>query len=65
METICLPVRRYAVFCDIFGRNHAIVVRGDDIERAPTWGGFVGWLGSVKPPTIRVVSEKNKGGKRT
>lgn len=51
---IRLPVRRYAIFAGIFG-HYAIVIRGDDIERAPKWGGFVGWLGAVKPATTRQV----------
>lgn len=32
---ISLPVRRYAIFTDIMRGDYAIVVYGDDIERAP------------------------------
>ena len=54
MEAILtIPVRRYAIFTDIIRGNYAIVVRGDDIERAPKWGGFVSWLGGVKEATTR------------
>lgn len=49
---IHLPLRRYAIFSGLFG-HYAIVVRGDDIERAPNWGAFVCWLGGVKPATTR------------
>ena len=47
-----LPRRRYAVFTSILRGDYTIVVRGSDIERAPTWGGFVGWLGAEKPASI-------------
>lgn len=30
-----------------------IVVKGDDIDRAEKWGGFVSWLGGVKPAEKR------------
>lgn len=52
-EPINLPVRRYAIFTDILCGDYAIVVYGDDIERAPKWGNFVGWLGAVKPAATR------------
>ncbi len=50
---IHLPIRRYAIFSDIIRGNYAIVVRGDDIARAPKWGSFVAWLGGVKPSEVR------------
>lgn len=40
--------RRYAIFNDLIYGNYMIVVYGDDIERAPKWGGFVCWFGGVK-----------------
>lgn len=52
-----LPVRRYAIFTDILRGEYAIVVRGGDIERAPKWGGFVSWLGSVKPAETKGETE--------
>jgi hypothetical protein len=48
-----LPRRRYAIFSDGLYGQYAIVVRGDDIERAPRWGGFVAWLGGEKEATCR------------
>lgn len=48
-----LPVRRYAIFNDIVRGNYMIVVKGDDIDRAEKWGGFVSWLGGVKPAEKR------------
>ena len=48
-----LPVRRYAIFSDILRGDCAIVVKGDDIERAEKWGGFVSWLGGVRPAETR------------
>ncbi len=50
-----LPIRRQAIFRDVIRGNYAIVVRGDDIERADKWGNFVSWLGGVKPATTRKV----------
>ena len=50
-----LPTRRYAIFHDILRGDYAIVVRGDDISRAEKWGGFVSWLGPVRPEETRAV----------
>jgi hypothetical protein len=57
---ISLPVRRYAIFTDTIRGDYAIVVRGDDIERAPKWGGFVCWLGGVKLATTRYAKGASK-----
>lgn len=54
-----LPIRRYAIFNDILRGNYAIVVKGDDMERAEKWGGFVSWLGDVKPAETRAVCKPN------
>ena len=54
-----LPLRRYAIFRDILRGDYAIVVKGEDIGRAEKWGGFVSWLGSSKPPTIRAIRMPN------
>jgi len=40
-----LPRRRYAMFTDLLRGDYMVVVRGDDIERAPVWGGFIDWVG--------------------
>ena len=54
-----LPVRRYAIFSDILRGNYAIVVRGDDIDRAEKWGGFVSWLGGVRQAEARALCKPN------
>lgn len=50
-----LPTRRYAIFHDILRGDYAIVVRGEDISRADKWGGFVSWLGPIRPEETRTV----------
>ena len=54
-----LPIRRYAIFNDILRGDYAIVVKGSDIERAEKWGGFVSWIGGVKPAEIRDLRKPN------
>ena len=54
-----LPTRRYAIFSDILRGDYAIVVQGDDIDRAEKWGGFVSWLGGVRPAETRLVRKPN------
>ena len=44
-----LPIRRYAIFRNIFQSDYTIVIKGKDLESAEKWGGFVSWLGAVKP----------------
>lgn len=51
-----LPRRRYAMFTDVLRGDYVIVVREDDIERAPKWGGFVAWMGGVRPAETRAVA---------
>lgn len=53
-----IPERRYAIFNDPLRGDYAIVVRGDDMRTAQLWGGFVGWLGGVRPATTRVVTDR-------
>lgn len=48
-----LPIRRYAIFNDILRGDYVTVVKDGDIERAEKWGGFVSWLGGVKPAETR------------
>ena len=43
-----LPVRRYAIFNDVIRGNYMIVVKGDDINTAEKWGGFISWVGGVR-----------------
>ena len=54
-----LPRRRYAIFAGLF-RDYAVVITGDDIERAPSWGGFIRWFGGEKPAiTLNVRSPRD------
>ena len=53
-----LPARRYAIFTDLIRGNYAIVVKGDDSARADKWGGFVSWLGGLKPAETRVTHKQ-------
>ena len=55
-----LSVRRYAIFRNTFGVDYAIVLTGDDISRAESWGGFVSWLGGVRRAETRGVGVTNK-----
>jgi len=43
------PARRYAIFTNLFCQDYMIVVRGDDMKTAEKWGGFVCWVGGVRP----------------
>lgn len=54
----CLPRRRYAIFSDLIRGTYMLVVRGDDIERAPKWGDFIRWMGGVKPEVKMTVYHK-------
>ena len=54
-----LPIRRYAIFRNTLGVDYAIVVTGEDISRAESWGGFVSWLGGVRRAETRGVSVPN------
>jgi len=53
-----LPVRRYAIFTDTIRGDYTIVVRDGDIARAEKWGGFVSWLGDVKPAETRTTCKQ-------
>lgn len=50
---ICLPRRRYAIFSDILAGEYMIVIKDDDINRAEKWGGFIRWVGGVRPADTR------------
>ena len=54
-----LPRRRYAMFTDLLRGDYMVVVRGDDIERAPVWGGFIGWVGGVRRAESRDIQTDN------
>ena len=43
-----MELRRYAMFIDSLYGEYVIVVKGDDIERAPKWGGFIKWIGNTR-----------------
>jgi hypothetical protein len=51
-------VRRYAIFTDTIRGDYTIVVRDGDIARAEKWGGFVSWLGDVKPAETRTTCKQ-------
>lgn len=48
-----IPARRYALFENIFGQQYMVVLKGQDMETAPRWGGFVKWVGAVRPAETR------------
>jgi hypothetical protein len=48
-----LQARRYAIFTDILRGPYAVVIKGDDIPRAEKWGGFLAWLGGIRPAEKR------------
>jgi hypothetical protein len=47
--------RRYAIFHNLIYGNQVVVVKEDDIERAPLWGGFVKWMGGERPADTRFM----------
>ena len=49
-----IPERRYALFRSVFG-DYMTVVTGKDMETAPKWGGFVQWIGGVRPREYRKI----------
>ena len=48
-NTLEIPTRRYSIFTDIIRGEYMIVVKGADIDHAEKWGGFVSWIGEIKP----------------
>lgn len=53
-----LPRRRIAVFHDCFFKESAVLVTGDDIERAEKWGGFIKWFGPERPEQTLNIKHK-------
>jgi hypothetical protein len=51
-----LPKRRYAIFTDILRGEYMIVITGRDLDYAEKWGGFVRWVGGIKPAETRAVN---------
>ena len=51
-----IPTRRYAIFNDVIRGNYAIVITGNDINTAEKWGGFVCWLGNIRPEETRKIN---------
>ena len=51
-----IPEKRYVIFNDILRGDYMLVVTGNDILTAPKWGGFVKWVGNVRPSETRKVS---------
>lgn len=56
---VFLPVRRYAIFNDVIRGNYMIVVKGDDINTAEKWGGFISWVGGVRLGSFNFKIEQN------
>jgi len=50
-----IPKRRYAMFTDITHGEYMAVIRGNDILTAPKWGGFVKWIGGIRPSETRQI----------
>lgn len=59
--SIRLPVRRYALFNDVFRGLHMLVVTGADLNTAPRWGNFVRWVGGVRPAELRERKAPQEG----
>lgn len=55
-----IPERRYAIFRNCFCQDYMIVVTGNDIKTAEKWGGFVCWVGGVRPAEFRNVNKKSQ-----
>jgi hypothetical protein len=53
-DVLVIPERRYAIFRSALGADYAVVLTGRDMDTAPKWGGFVSWMGGVKPAASRV-----------
>ena len=51
-----IPKRRYAIFTDILRGEYMIVIKGLDLDYAEKWGGFVSWVGGIRPAETRVVN---------
>ncbi len=49
-----LPERRYAMFTTILHGDYMVLVTGDDINTAENWGGFVHWVGGLRPAETRL-----------
>ena len=51
-----IPERRYALFTGTLSGDYMVLVKGDDLNTAPRWGGFVQWVGGMRPAEKRRVS---------
>jgi len=54
-----LPERRYAIFATVLRGPHMIVITGQDLETAATWGGFVAWVGNNHSAETKSVKKEN------
>ena len=52
-----IPERRYAIFSDLLRGDYMIVVKGNDLITAPKWGGFIKWVGGIRPSETRKLSK--------
>ena len=53
-----IPKRRYAIFTDLLRGEYMIVIKGLDLDYAEKWGGFVSWVGGIRPAETRVMKSK-------
>jgi hypothetical protein len=51
------------VFGDILRGNFLTVIKGKDILTAHKWGGFIRWVGGIRPPEVRNITRKKNGKK--
>jgi hypothetical protein len=50
-----LPERRYALFSDILRGDYITVITDANILTAPSWHGFVKWIGGIRPSETRKI----------
>jgi hypothetical protein len=51
-----IPERRYAMFNSLIHGDYMLVIHKQDFNRASKWGGFVQWVGGVRPAETRKVT---------
>jgi len=50
-----IPERRYAMFNTVSHGDYMVLITGDDIKTAENWGGFVCWVGGLRPAETRAI----------
>ena len=51
-----IPKRRYAIFTDTLRGEYMVVITEKDFDYAEKWGGFVQWVGGIRPAETRDVN---------